>query len=772
MITNTLNQTVNRAVEISKELRHDLTTLEHLALAFLEDTDMVPILKKCGLNFKKFKAEVTSFLNTIFTPMENPDDESAGITVLVQQVIGRARPFSATGEGMDITSFDVLKSLLLEEESYASYFFKKHGVTREELMKHTAAGLLNVSNLELRFRSPESSDTPAPDPVKPDPAKNDAHKDAQKESHKESHKESPLDLYCTDYLQKAVDGDFPPLIGRTEEIARLTQVLLRHTKYNPLLVGEPGVGKTAIIEGLSLKILDREVPESLQEVNLYSLDLGALLAGARYRGDFEERLKAVIDALTQQKEKAILFIDEIHSIMGMGATENTGLDAANLLKPVLSGAAGIRCIGATTYKELGRIEKDKALLRRFQKIDVKEPTRDEAVKILEGVKSRYEKHHRAKYQKGVLETAVDLSIKYITDRKLPDKALDTIDEAASFVRLGGGNKIYVKDVEETIAKLARIPSFQISKNDKSQIEILETELKGAVFGQDEAIKSIVSAIKLSKSGLRGGERPIASFVFAGPTGVGKTELATQISKSLGINLIHFDMSEYMEKHSVSRLIGTPPGYVGFEQGGLLTNEIDKTPYAVLLLDEIEKAHPDLTTLLLQVMDKGTLTDNTGKVVDCRNLILIMTTNAGVRELSKQTVGFGERKKDLADLEEINQLFSPEFRGRLDGIVSFNPLKQEQIEKVRDKFLGEIHQICAAKGYSLNLSSEVLVMLLKEGYSEQYGARPMRRVIEEKIKLPLADIFLMSAPVKGKHIQVFLVEGKLQAVQQKVKVLEG
>ena len=742
MITNTLNQTVNRAIEISKELKHDLTTLEHLALAFLEDEDVAPILKKFRFNFKKFRAEVTSFLNTIFTPMLDGNHESSGITVLVQQVIGRARPFSANGEGLDITSFDVLKSLLLEEESYASYFFKKHGITRDELIKESSAGTLNTPNLEIKVTSSDHS------------------------HHEPLKKDSPLDLYCIDYLEKARQGNFPPLIGRTEEITRLTQVLLRHTKYNPLLVGDPGVGKTAIIEGLSLKILAGEVPDFLKHVKVYGLELASLLAGARYRGDFEERLKAVIDALTEQKKRAVLFIDEIHSIMGMGATENTGLDAANLLKPVLSGISGIRCIGATTYKEMGRIEKDKALLRRFQKIDVKEPTRDETVKILEGVKSRYEKHHSTKYQKGVLDAAVDLSIKYITDRKLPDKALDTIDEAASFVRLVGGNKVYVKDVEETIAKLARIPSFQISRNEKLQIETLETELKDNIFGQDQAVKSIVSAIKMSKAGLRSGERPIASFVFAGPTGVGKTELASQISKSLGIKLIHFDMSEYMEKHSASRLIGSPPGYVGFEQGGLLTDAIDKTPYAVLLLDEIEKAHPDLTTLLLQVMDKGTLTDNTGKVVDCRNLILIMTTNAGVRELSKNPVGFGERKKDFGDLEEINQLFSPEFRGRLDGLVSFNPLGKEQIARVRDKFLNELHEISARKGYTLNLSPEILSWLLIEGYSNQYGARPMRRVIEEKIKLPLADIFLLGSPQKGKHIVISLKEEEVSVVQGK------
>ncbi len=757
MITQEFGDTLNRAVEISKNLKHDLTTLEHLAIAFLEDPDIGLLFIECGLDEHKFYKEITAFLNTIFTPMVNIEDEAAGVTVLVQQVIQRAKPFNDKGVQVDISSLDVLKSILLEEESYAVYFLNKHGVTLDKVSKLTSQGMINKPNLQFKIvDTPDQNHENQSDPIPLHP--------------KEQKKESPLEMYCTNYIMRAKEGHFPPLIGRESEIDRLTQVLLRHTKYNPLLVGDAGVGKTAIIEGLSLKILDKKVPDVLKDVTIYGLDLASLLAGARYRGDFEERLKAVIDELIELKSKAILFIDEIHSIMGMGATENNSVDAANILKPVLSGVSGIRCIGATTYKEMTRIEKDKALLRRFQKIDVREPLRDDAVKILQGVKSRYEKHHNIVYDQGAIESAVDLAIKYITDRKLPDKAFDVIDEAASFSRLKKqGANVGVHDIEATVAKIARIPEFQVSSTDKSKIQNLQQELTLSVFGQDEAVEKVVSCVKMSRAGLRSGDRPIGAFVFAGPTGVGKTELANQLAKSLGVKLLRFDMSEYMEKHSASRLIGTPPGYVGFEQGGILTDAIDKAPHSVVLLDEIEKAHPDLTTLLLQVMDRGTLTDNTGKVVDCRNIILIMTTNAGVRDLLKNPMGFGERVKDLDDSEQIKDLFSPEFRGRLDAMISFKSLGTDQIAKVRDKFLKEVLEISRSKGYNLTFSKKALEWLLDKGYSREYGARPMRRTIEEKIKIPLAEIFLFGSIENGKLLKVDIKDDQVQIIQKSSRV---
>lgn len=756
MITQEFGDTLNRAVEISKDLKHDLTTLEHLAIAFLDDPDIALLMIQCGLDDYKFYKEVVAFLDTLFVPMENVDDEAAGITILVQQVIQRAKPDAQNGVQGDITSLDVLKSLLLEQGSYATYFLNKHGVTLEKVSKLTSQGIVNKPNLQFKIVDAPTSD----------------HEDFQEPVQaKEKKKESPLELYCTNYITRAKEGHFPPLIGRDDEVSRLTQVLLRHTKYNPLLVGDAGVGKTAIIEGLSLKILEKKVPDVLKDTIIYGLDLASLLAGARYRGDFEERLKAVIDELLELKSGAILFIDEIHSIMGMGATENSSVDAANILKPVLSGVSGIRCIGATTYKELTRIEKDKALLRRFQKIDVREPVRDDAIKILQGVKSRYEKHHGITYDQGAIESAVDLSIKYITDRKLPDKAFDVIDEAASFSRLNNkGANVGVHEIEATVAKIARIPEFQVSSSDKSKIQNLQQELTLSVFGQDEAVEKVVSCVKMSRAGLRSGDRPIGAFVFAGPTGVGKTELANQLAKSLGVKLLRFDMSEYMEKHSASRLIGTPPGYVGFEQGGILTDAIDKAPHSVVLLDEIEKAHPDLTTLLLQVMDRGTLTDNTGKVVDCRNIILIMTTNAGVRDLLKNPIGFGERTKDLDDSEQIKDLFSPEFRGRLDAMISFKSLDILQIAKVRDKFLQEVFDIAKAKGYSLSLSKKALEWLINKGYSPEYGARPMRRTIEEKIKIPLAEIFLFGDIKDGTLLKVDIKDDKVQITQKPSKKL--
>ena len=743
MINNALSQTINRAVEISKSLSHDLTTLEHLSLAFLEDDVIYPILEKTNFPFEEFRTDILLFLKDAFVAVANPEEEYAGLTISVQQVIQRARPYGSNGEMIEVGSVDVLKSLLIEEESFASYFFQKYGFTREILLKNSNQGLLNAPNIEFKMSSKPTSSA----------------------YHYGS--SSYLSNYCIHYNQKAIDGEFSPIIGRSEELDRIIQILLKAKKHNPLLVGEPGVGKTAIIEGLALKIVHEKerLPDFLTNTEIYSLDVGALMAGAKYRGDFEERLKGVIEELSEFRETVILFIDEMHTIMSTGTTEGSGTDAANLLKPLLTNSK-IRFIGATTHKELTKIEKDRAFLRRFQKVDILEPSRIDAIEILKGLKDHYEEHHHLKYHPLAFEMAVDLSLKYLTDRKLPDKALDIIDEAASFVRLHTTQKkVTLQDVERAVSKIARIPEIKVVQNDRKQIKNLEKALKSAIFGQDTAIQKVCSQIRMSKSGLREGTKPIASFLFAGPTGVGKTELAQQLGLNLDIPLIRFDMSEYMEKHSVSRLIGTPPGYIGFEQGGLLTDAIDKNPHCIVLLDEIEKAHPDLSTLLLQVMDRGALTDNTGKVVDCRHIILLMTTNAGAREMAANSFGFGERAISADNSQEINQFFSPEFRGRLDGIITFNALLPVQIKSICNKFLRSLSSIVEAKGYEIHFSNKAVEFLIKKGYSKSYGARPMQRVIEEHVKIPLSDILLFGNIKKGNHLSVDCVNEKILIKQE-------
>jgi ATP-dependent Clp protease ATP-binding subunit ClpA len=743
MLSTNLEKTLHRALADANERRHEYATLEHLLLAMIEDGDAVAVLRACSVDLERLRAELIHYIDTELTGLLATHYGEAKPTAGFQRVLQRAAIHVQSSGREEVTGANVLVAMFSERESHAVYFLQEQEMSRLDAVNYISHGIAKTEGHgEDRTVSGDDEDA-----------------DAEKVVRKGR---EALDSYCVDLNQKAKDGRIDPLIGRIQEVERTIQVLCRRTKNNPLYVGDPGVGKTAIAEGLARRIVKDEVPDVLAGATIFGLDMGALLAGTRYRGDFEERLKAVINEI-EGLAHAILFIDEIHTVIGAGATSSGAMDASNLLKPALQSGL-LRCIGSTTYKEYrGHFEKDRALARRFQKIDIVEPNVDDAIKILRGLKPYYEKHHKVRYSSEAIRAAVELSDRYIGDRKLPDKAIDVIDEVgASQMLLPVAKRrktISVRDVETVIAKMARIPPKSVSKDDRAALQNLERDLKTMVFGQDRAITELAAAIKLARAGLREPEKPIGSYLFSGPTGVGKTEVARQLSRSLGVELTRFDMSEYMERHSVSRLIGAPPGYVGFDQGGLLTDAIDQHPHSVLLLDEIEKAHPDLFNILLQVMDYGKLTDHNGKSIDFRNVILIMTTNAGAADMAKHAIGFAREVRTGDDEEAINRMFTPEFRNRLDAVISFSALSLEVVARVVDKFVMELEAQLSDRNVSIDLSEAARGWLAKKGYDPLYGARPLARVIQERIKKPLAEELIFGKLAKGGLVEVDIVDGQ-------------
>ncbi|WP_159347683.1 ATP-dependent Clp protease ATP-binding subunit ClpA [Roseomonas harenae] len=756
MLSRNLEQTLHRALGLASERRHEYATLEHLLLSLAEDTDATTVLRACGVDVDKLKRDLAEFLDKDLAGLVTDRGGDPKPTAGFQRVVQRAAIHVQSSGRDEVTGANVLVALFSERESHAVYFLQLQDMTRLDAVNFISHGIA---------KAPGRSQTR---PVQGNAGKDGEGQDEGRggEERREGGQKrggDALSNYCVNLNKKAGQGKIDPLIGRADEIERTIQILCRRTKNNPLYVGDPGVGKTAIAEGLAKRIIEEDVPEVLLKCTIFALDMGSLLAGTRYRGDFEERLKAVVNELEQQPG-AILFIDEIHTVIGAGATSGGAMDASNLLKPALAQGT-LRCIGSTTYKEYRQhFEKDRALVRRFQKIDVNEPSVEDAVKILTGLKTNYEKHHKVRYTPEAIRAAVELSAKYIHDRKLPDKAIDVIDEVGASRMLLPENKrrktVTLKDVEDIVAKIARIPPKSVSTDDKETLRNLERDLKAMVFGQDQAIDALSAAIKLSRAGLRDPEKPIGNYLFSGPTGVGKTEVAKQLSKTLGIELIRFDMSEYMERHSISRLIGAPPGYVGFDQGGLLTDSIDQHPHAVLLLDEIEKAHQDLYNILLQVMDHGKLTDHNGKTVDFRNVILIMTTNAGASDMAKPAIGFGRPARVGEDEEAVKRLFTPEFRNRLDAIVPFAGLTPEIVGNVVEKFVMQLEAQLADRNVTIELSSAAKEWLAEKGYDPLYGARPLARVIQEYIKKPLAEELLFGKLVKGGAVKVGLKDAAL------------
>ena len=744
MLSQNLEETLHRALAYAAEREHEYATLEHLLLSLTEDTDAIAVMRACNVQVDDLKAAVTEFLDEDMADLVVKSEDDPKPTAGFQRVVQRAAIHVQSSGREEVTGANVLVALFSERESYAVYFLQSQDMSRLDAVNYISHGIAKAPGYTER-RSVHGADEEA----------------GEEETAKQG--QEALDAYCVNLNEKAAAGKIDPLIGRASEIERTIQVLCRRTKNNPLYVGDAGVGKTAIAEGLAKRIVDGEVPEVLNNDTIFSLDMGALLAGTRYRGDFEERLKAVVSEL-ENFEGAVLFIDEIHTVIGAGATSGGAMDASNLLKPALA-SGQLRCIGSTTYKEYrNHFEKDRALVRRFQKIDVVEPSIDDTIKILKGLKPYYEEHHKVRYTAGALKAAVELAAKYINDRKLPDKAIDVIDEVGASRMLLAENKrkktITVGDVEAVVAKIARIPPKSVSRNDKEALQNLERDLKRMVFGQDKAIEALASAIKLARAGLREPEKPIGSYLFSGPTGVGKTEVARQLASSLGIELKRFDMSEYMERHSVSRLIGAPPGYVGFDQGGLLTDAVDQHPHSVLLLDEIEKAHPDLFNILLQVMDHGKLTDHNGKTVDFRNTIIIMTTNAGAADLAKAAIGFGREEREGDDQEAIERMFTPEFRNRLDATIGFAPLSPEVVALVVDKFVMQLEGQLADRNVTIDLTDEAREWLAKKGYDRRMGARPLSRVIQNEIKKPLAEELLFGHLIAGGVVTVGLKDNKM------------
>ena len=740
MLTKELEFTLNQGFKEARERRHEFMTVEHLLLALLDEPSASAALRACGANMEQLRNDLVSFIEDTVPLLPEESDREIQPTLGFQRVLQRAVFHVQASERKEANGANVLVAIFSEQESQAVYFLNQQNITRLDVVNYISHGISKLTGDE-----DEEAARPGGD--------EEGGETAQK----------PLEAYASNLNQLARQGKIDPLIGRAHEIERTVQVLCRRRKNNPLFVGEAGVGKTALAEGLAKKIVDGEVPEILADSTVYSLDLGALLAGTKYRGDFEKRLKAVLAQL-KKEHGAILFIDEIHTIIGAGAASGGAMDASNLIKPVLANG-DLKCIGSTTYQEYrGIFEKDRALARRFQKIDVPEPTVEETVQILEGLKSRFEEHHDVKFTKAALRSAAELAARYINDRHLPDKAIDVIDEAGANQRMQPPSKrkktIGVKEVEAVVAKIARIPPKSVSASDRESLKNLERDLKLMIYGQDEAITTLASAIKMARSGLGTEQKPIGSFLFAGPTGVGKTEVTRQLASILGIELIRFDMSEYMERHTVSRLIGAPPGYVGFDQGGLLTEAITKHPHAVLLLDEIEKAHPDVFNLLLQVMDHGTLTDNNGRKADFRNVILVLTTNAGAEQTSRRSIGFAEQDHSTDGMEVIKRMFTPEFRNRLDAIIQFKSLDEENIKHVVDKFIMELETQLEPKGVTLEVDESARRWLAKNGYDPQMGARPMARVIKESIKKPLAEELLFGRLEGGGHVVVTERDGEL------------
>ena len=751
MLSRNLEQTLHRALSFASDRKHEYATLEHLLLGLIDDQDAAAVLRACGVDVDKLRTDLSEFLDKDLAGLATDRQGDPKPTAGFQRVVQRAAIHVQSSGRDEVTGANVLVALFSERESHAVYFLQLQDMTRLDAVNFISHGIAKAPGRATQ-RPVQGSERPA-----------DSHPEQEREEKPTKRGQDALSNYCVNLNKKAQAGKIDPLIGREQEIERTIQILCRRTKNNPLYVGDPGVGKTAIAEGLAKRIVEGEVPEVLAKSTIFALDMGALLAGTRYRGDFEERLKAVVTEL-EAMDGAILFIHEIHTLIGAGATSGGAMDASNLLKPALA-SGNLRCIGSTTYKEFRNyFEKDRALVRRFQKIDVNEPSLEDTVKILRGLKANYEKHHKVRYTDEAIRAAVDLSARYIHDRKLPDKAIDVIDEVGASRMLLPENKrrktVTLRDVEEIVAKIARIPPKSVSADDKETLRNLERDLKAMVFGQDKAIEALAAAIKLARAGLREPEKPIGNYLFSGPTGVGKTEVARQLASVLGIEIIRFDMSEYMERHSVSRLLGAPPGYVGFDQGGLLTDAIDQHPHAVLLLDEIEKAHPDLFNILLQVMDHGKLTDHNGKMVDFRNVILIMTTNAGASDLAKEAIGFGRESRAGEDEEAIKRLFTPEFRNRLDATIAFAALTPEIVGRVVEKFVMQLEAQLADRNVTIEMSSAAKEWLAERGYDRLYGARPLARVIQEYIKKPLAEELLFGKLVKGGSVKVTLKDGKL------------
>lgn len=737
--TDSLENALHRALTYANERSQEHATLEHLLLALVDDEDAVAVLNACNVGVDRLRDDLYAFIDTELNNLVTETFEDSKPTPGFQRVIQRAVIHVQSSGREEVTGANVLVAIFAERESHAAYFLQEQDMTRYDAVNFISHGIAKRAGTS-EGRPVEGVDGG----IGPEGEGGEAKKG------------EALAAYCVNLNQKAIDGKIDILIGRKEEVNRTIQVLCRRSKNNPLYVGDPGVGKTAIAEGLAKRIVDKDVPEVLFDATIYSLDMGTLLAGTRYRGDFEERLKQVVKEI-EDTPGAIMFIDEIHTVIGAGATSGGAMDASNLLKPSLSNGT-LRCVGSTTYKEYrNHFEKDRALVRRFQKIDVVEPTIDETIAILQGLKKYYQEHHKVEYTDEALKAAVELSAKYIGDRKLPDKAIDIIDEVGAAQMLVPADKrkkiIELSDIEDVVAIIARIPSKSLTKDDKSALKNMERDLKTLVFDQDPAIDTLCDAIKLSRAGLRDPDKPIGCYLFSGPTGVGKTEVAKQLSISMGIDLARFDMSEYMERHAVARLIGSPPGYVGYEQGGLLTDKVDQNPHCVLLLDEIEKAHPDIYNILLQVMDYGKLTDNNGKVIDFRNVIMIMTTNAGAAELAKAPVGFEREVRIDEDKEAINKMFTPEFRNRLDAIVPFKALKQETVSKVVDKFMAQLEAQLTEKNVTIQLTDKARDYLAKEGYDPAMGARPLSRVIQEQIKKPLAEELLFGKLVNGGVVKI-------------------
>jgi ATP-dependent Clp protease ATP-binding subunit ClpA len=742
--SRSLEQSLHRALALANERHHEYATLEHLLLALIDDQDAAAVMRACNVDTDKLKRNLSSYLESELDNLVTDGGEDSKPTAGFQRVIQRAVIHVQSSGREEVTGANVLVAIFAERESHAAYFLQEQDMTRYDAVNYISHGIAKRPGLSEQ-RAVRGNDEDS-----------DAKNGSGGGDGEPKKKGDALEAYCINLNKKAKDGKIDPLIGREQEINRTIQVLCRRQKNNPLYVGEAGVGKTAIAEGLARRIIHGEVPDVLKNATVFALDMGTLLAGTRYRGDFEERLKQVIKEI-EAYPGAIMFIDEIHTVIGAGATSGGAMDASNLLKPALAGGT-IRCIGSTTYKEYRQyFEKDRALVRRFQKIDVNEPSIPDAIEIMKGLKPYFEAYHKLKYTNDAIKSAVELSARYIHDRKLPDKAIDVIDEsgAAQMLLPEGRRKktIGIKEIETTISTMARIPAKTVSKDDAAVLQHLEQTLKTVVYGQDKAIESLSASIKLARAGLREPEKPIGSYLFSGPTGVGKTEVAKQLAASLGVELIRFDMSEYMERHTVSRLIGAPPGYVGFDQGGLLTDGVDQHPHCVVLLDEIEKAHPDLYNVLLQIMDHGKLTDHNGKQVNFRNVILIMTTNAGAADLARQAFGFTRNRREGDDSEAINRQFAPEFRNRLDAIVSFAHLNADVIGMVVEKFVLQLEAQLGDRDVTIELSEPAKAWLVKEGYDEQMGARPMARVIQEYIKKPLADEVLFGKLKGGGHVRV-------------------
>lgn len=741
MLSQELQTALDAAFMVARRQHHEMLTVEHLLLSLLDNPDVVEVLEAVNTDISRLASELQSYIDTHVPVVPAGEDHEVQPTLGFQRVLQRAVYHVQSSGKKEVTAINVLIAIFSEQDSYAVYLLAEQDVTRLDVVNYVSHGMDKT-----RDDSSESSATRGEDSDEDD---SDA---------------SPLEQYATNLNQRAAQGRIDPLVGRDEEIERVIQTLCRRRKNNPLLVGEAGVGKTAIAEGLAYRIINDQVPEILANNVIYALDLGALVAGTKYRGDFEKRIKGVLADLSKQKN-GILFIDEIHTIIGAGAASGGAMDASNLLKPKLA-SGELRCIGATTYQEFRNIfEKDRALARRFQKVEVPEPSIADTVQILKGLKGRFEEHHQVRFTQTALESAAELSARHISDRHLPDKAIDLIDEAGARLRLLPAGKrrktVQVRDIEEMVARIARIPPKTVSRDDRAILQTLERDLKLVIFGQDQAVESLSSAIKMSRSGLDNRDKPIGSFLFAGPTGVGKTEVTQQLALHLGVELIRFDMSEYMERHSVSRLIGAPPGYVGYEEGGLLTEAVNKNPHSVVLLDEIEKAHPDIYNLLLQVMDHGALTDNNGRRADFRNVILVMTTNAGAEVMASRGIGFTHTDNSSDGMEIIRRGFSPEFRNRLDAIIQFTALKGEVIERVVDKFLMQLESQLQEQHVELVVNDEARAWLAERGYDEQMGARPMGRVIQENIKKPLAEELLFGKLTQGGRVEVSVADGKLK-----------